>query len=337
MTNRRSVLPVVTIAVLSYNNRDIIDDCFKAIAKLAYPAVECLLIDDCSTDSTVKHVTKVYPWVTVIRKPVNSGIGTSRNLAIKHASGAYILFHDSDARLYPDYLHSSIELLEHNPDIAIVASKLLSLNDPALLDQAGGGYSKFGYGIDRGKGQSASLFNEQEDVFFAGGAAQLVRMSLFTAIGDYDATTGTFGCEDVDISWRARLAGFRVVYNPKSIGQHGFHTTVKKMPSSQVLFHSQKAHARMLIKNFGLLNLLTFLPLVFVFSTGDIVLFPEGRLAKTRAWLWNARHIKDTLLERKKIQRMRILKDKDIEPYFEHDMRNVALKKLRTFYGGRRS
>jgi GT2 family glycosyltransferase len=161
-------------------------------------------------------------------------------------------------------------------------------------------------------------------------------MGIFDVIGDYDATTGIYGCEDVDMSWRARLAGFRVVYNPNSVGAHGYHTTVKKLPSSTVLFNSQKAHIRMLIKNFGLLNLVTFLPIAFVVSLGDITFFPEARYAKLRAWTWNVKNLKGTLSERAKVQGIRRVKDSDIERYFSHDLTKIVLAKLKLFFGNAR-
>jgi GT2 family glycosyltransferase len=242
--------PKVTIVVITYNNKDIIDENLQSIQKLVYSNYDCILVDDCSTDGTCEYVKGKYPWVKIIKKRINSGVTISKNIGIQQSKSKYILFLDSDVELSEDYLNKCVELMEKNKNIVICGGKLLFKQEPDKINEAGGYLCTIGLAKDRGRGENSLMYNKTEEVFFIGGAAQCVRRDLFDQIGKLDITTSCYGTEDIDICWRARLAGYMVFYNHLAIGYHGYHQTIKKLKQDTVQFHQTKAHIRMLIKNY---------------------------------------------------------------------------------------
>lgn len=321
--------PLVTIIILTFNNRDIIGTCLDSIKKLHYKNYECFVIDDNSHDGTDIYVRKHYPFVTLVKKKESSGIAKSRNIGINYAKGKYILFLDSDVILKKAHLDEQVKLMERDINIAICGSKLLSIYNPKVLDQAGSNYYKIGIGKDQGLGENASSYNKKKDVFFVGGAAQFVRSNIFESIGNYDETTDSNGCEDADICWRARLFGYKVVYNPLAVGYHARSTTVKKIGSDYIMYHQKKSNIRMLIKNFGVINLFLFLPLAFFFSIVGIIIFNENRMSKVNAWVWNMKNLPITFNERKKVQKLRKVNDKEINKYFSKLDSKIFINKIK--------
>lgn len=321
--------PLVTIIILTFNNRDIIGTCLDSIKKLHYKNYECFVIDDNSHDGTDIYIRKHYPFVTLVKKKESSGIAKSRNIGINYAKGKYILFLDSDVILKKAHLDEQVKLMERDINIAICGSKLLSIYNPKVLDQAGSNYYKIGIGIDQGLGENASSYNKKKDVFFVGGAAQFVRSNIFKSIGNYDEATDPYGCDDVDICWRARLFGYKVVYNPLAVGYHARSTTVRKIGSDYIMYHQKKSHIRMLIKNFGVINLFLFLPLAFFFSIVGIIIFNENRMSKVKAWVWNMKNLPITFNERKKVQKLRKVNDKEINKYFSKLDSKVFINKIK--------
>lgn len=327
--SKKQKLPKTTIIVVVYNNKDIIDECLQGIQNLIYTNYDCILVDDCSTDGTVEHVAGKYPWVKIIKKRVNSGQAISKNIAIQQSKSKYILFLDSDVKLYKDFLNECVELMERDKNVAICGGKLLFKQKPDKINETGGYLLRIGIGRDRGIGENSLMYNKTEEVFFIGSAAHCIRKDLFDEIGKHDITTSCYGAEDVDICWRARLAGYKVFYNHRAIGYHGFHQTIKSFKPDIVLFHQTKANIRLLIRNYGLVNLIKYLPLAFLISMVDIILFNESRIAKIKAWGWNIVHLNNTLKERKKIQATRKIKDKEILKHMDKGIGKLVLKKLK--------
>ena len=322
--------PKVAIVVVTYNNKNIIDENLQSIRNLLYSNYDCILVDDCSNDGTCEYVKEKYPWVQIIHKKENTGQAISKNIGIQQSKSEYILFLDSDIRLCEDYLNECVKLMEENKNIVICGGKLLLRQEPDKINEAGGYLYTIGTAKDRGKGESSLMYNNTEEVFYIGSAAHCVRRDLFDTIGKYDITTSCYGTEDIDICWRARLAGYMVFYNHLAIGYHGYHQTIKKLKQDTVQFHQTKARIRMLIKNYGLANLIRYLPLAFLISMADIILFNESRIAKIKAWGWNIAYLNDTLKERKRIQSTRKVKDEEILKYMNKSMGKLVLKKIRS-------
>ena len=161
-------------------------------------------------------------------------------------------------------------------------------------------------------------------VFYADGAAFLIRKDVFKELGGFDPAFFMYA-EDIDLSWRARLYGYRIQPLPTAIVYHAFGATAgggiidaRAYVTSVIRrYFSERNTIRMLLKNYTLGALLAILPLYFLMNIGESLLFAlSGHLraaaAYGRAWVWNIMNIGSTLRERKIVQRRRTVSDAQI-------------------------
>lgn len=300
----------VDIIICTYNNKDIIGECLDHVQALHYENKKCIVIDDCSTDNTIKIIQQDYPWVRVITKEKNSGPSISRNIAISQSSSKYIMFLDSDVLVEPFFLNNLMERMKQRNDknISICGGKLLLNN--GRIDSTGGGIAKIGVGFDKNhKMPDEGGFYMGEEVMYVPTAAMLIKRNVFKSIGNFDETY-FYGHEDTDFCWRAKIAGFKIYYEPSAIAHHHKNKTVNTM-KKEVIYYGVRNRIRSLIKNHGTFNLIFYLPLYGLFSVSEIIIksFRKERLS---AWKWNISNLKDTLKQRKIIQMSRKIKDREL-------------------------
>ena len=306
----------IDVVIFTFNNKNIIDVCLKSIFNQSYKKFRCYIVDDHSSDGTPEYVEEKYMDVTVFKKKANTGIGESRNIGLALSNATYVAFLDSDVELNDEWLKESIKTMEEDPNVAIIASKLFFASRRDRVNSAGGTLNPFGIGIDIGKGEKDHFF-ERREVLFACGAAMLLRRKSIQKIGGFDDTS-FYGYEDTDVGWRANMCGQKVVFNPSSIAYHHTHSTVRYLPQA-LYFHGAKNPIRMLLKNYQTHNLILSLPVLMLILWFDILLHKNRRL-KIRGFFWNMTHLKRTLNERKRVQSLRIKKDKDLSNLF---IRNI--------------
>ncbi len=308
--------PKVTIIVVAYNNKNIIDKNLQSVQNLDYSNYACILVDDCSDDGTCEYVKEKYPWVLVIQKKENTGPSISRNMAIKASDSKYIAFLDSDVILDKQWLSECVWVMEQDKLIGICGSKLLNDYNPDILNEAGGILLKIGLGMDRGAGESSSKFDKKKRLFYVGSAAMVARREVLAIIDNFDESY-YFGYQDVDLCWRVNLIGYKVFYNPDAVAYHKYQTTIKKM-GCKITYHCLRNSIKTMIKNYEVINLVKYMPLAFLVSLRNIIMLKECRKAKIDAWIWNIKNIKETLAVRSYLQKTRTVRDKEIMKYLEN-------------------
>ena len=115
-------MPLVSIVTPAHNCRNTIENTYNSVLAQTFSDWEWIVVDDCSTDdsfSFIKEMTKDEKRISVLQTPKNSGTAVARNLGLKHASGRYITFLDSDDELDTNYLEYQLEFMkEHGPLIS---------------------------------------------------------------------------------------------------------------------------------------------------------------------------------------------------------------------------
>lgn len=306
-------IPSVSFVITTYNNREIISACIKSIKAQSFRDFEIIVVDDCSTDGTAEFIRKSFKGIKIISKPGQTGPSISRNLGIKATGSEFIAFLDSDVTLYKDWLSILIKELKADEGIGIIGGKLL-LGSGERINSAGGALTRTGIGYDLGAGEPASHHNVQREVMYICSAAMLARRKLVAELGGFDETY-FYGHEDTDLGWRVNLFGYRVIYNPDARANHQLSQTMKKM-SDRIYFNTTKNRLRSIIKNYNLGNALIYTLLNKIITTGMIIISPRGRVARLKGLFWSARHLGDTLKERKKIQVARKKTDKQLSMLF---------------------
>lgn len=310
----------IDVIVCSYNNKESLIACLESVKNNHYPNIKIIIVDDGSIDGTEEYLKEKNPEMLYLKNDVNKGPAYCRNLALTYCQGKYVVTLDDDVVLTPQWLRAMVGVLECNPDIGICASKLIFLGDSNKLNSAGGGANRFGQMYDIGIFQEARKYNAQRDVVFACSAAMVFRRRLYQKIGGFDPTY-FYGFEDADFGWRANIAGYRVRYIPEAVAYHQMSRSVNRWNEERRDFLRRRNSIRTVIKNYNLLNLGIFLPLIFLRSL--LRFFLDTFLKRKVQWvIWKAwadvcLDIPRIFKERSRVQRLRQKSDRQIMDLFD--------------------
>lgn len=318
-TKAKSHPPLVSIVIVSYNGLKFLGQCLRSVFETRYPNFEAILIDNASNDGSISYVRELFkkePRLTIIENDKNLGFAGGNNMGIKFANGKYVIFLNQDTKVDPDWIDKLVEVMESDEQIGICQSKLLSLINHKLFDSAGDIVDYYGVSIRRGgdvheedKGQ----YDKLEEIFSARGAAMIIRKELIRKIGGFSSE---LLISDVDFCWRARLAGYKIFFVPKSIV---YHVGEASTSSSFKVYHTTKNLIATLIRNYDFRNLIRYAPFT-VAITFCAVLYELGRknpklaLCRFKGVLWIVKHFRQLWTARLNIQRcVRLVNDSTIK------------------------
>lgn len=210
--------PLVSIIIPVYNKWEYTYFCLLALKENTKDInYEVIVIDDCSTDFTKEMLSKI-KGIKVIRNSSNQGFLRNCNKGADVAKGKYLLFLNNDTIPLKNWLKYLIEIAEKDPKVGAVGAKLIFPS--GALQEAGGivWNHPVHFGWNYGKGHSPDWyeFNYVKEVDYCSGACLLVRRDLFFAVGKFDERYSPAYCEDTDLCFKIRKAGYKVVYQPKS-------------------------------------------------------------------------------------------------------------------------
>jgi GT2 family glycosyltransferase len=152
--------------------------------------------------------------------PTNVGVSAALNVAVRAAESEYVALLNNDIELDPRWLAELVQALDHHPEAATAAGKLLSYHERSRIDGAGDIFTRAATAWGRGSGQlDRGQFDRPEEVFAPTAGAGLYRVSALADVGPFDESFFAY-YEDVDWGLRAQLAGYRSRYVPSAIGYH---------------------------------------------------------------------------------------------------------------------
>ena len=225
LSTRHSAL--FSIVIPNWNGLRFLPVCLDALQRQTYPAasIEVIIVDNASTDGSQEAIRRDYPWVKLIDLPENRGFTGSCNAGIQAAQGAYVALLNNDTEVDPNWVSSVVDAFNGHPEVGSVASKMLLFDQRDRIHTAGDYFTREGRAGNRGVWQAdGDLFNHEEYVFSACGGSSAYRKSLLDQIGLLD-NDFFFSLEDVDLGWRAQLAGWRCLYTPAAIVYHHLSAT----------------------------------------------------------------------------------------------------------------
>jgi GT2 family glycosyltransferase len=213
-------LPLVSIVIPNWNGIAHLPTCLDALRVQTYPRIEVIVADNASTDGSQALITQHYPEVCLIALPANRGFTGACNAGIDVAKGAAVVLLNNDTEATPTWLEEIIAAFERHPEAGMVASKMLLFDQRDTLHTAGDFYRVNGLPGNRGVWQKDDgSFDAEEYVFSACGGTSAYRRAMLEQIGTLDDDF-FFSCEDVDLGWRAQLAGWKAVYAPRAVVYH---------------------------------------------------------------------------------------------------------------------
>lgn len=232
---------MVSIVVLNYNGEKLLKTCLDSILELSWEDKEVIFIDNASTDGSVEFVLKHYAAsgaVRVIANKENSGYAGGANQAVNVSRGDFVIILNPDIVFEPDYLDILMRRLKDDSKIGAIIGKLRKYDfqrgeKTDLIDSAGLLMFRSRRCVDRGQGEEdRGQYDFAEEVFGVTGACPLYRREALKNCkiggigGEYFDNNFFMYKEDVDISWRMRLFGWKCFYEPKALTYHGRGTGV---------------------------------------------------------------------------------------------------------------
>lgn len=314
--------PLVSIVVINYNGRNLLEQFLFSVANVNYPNYEVIVVDNASTDDSVEFLKNSYPQFKIIQADKNHGTAEGSNISAKYANGEYIFFISNDMELDKDILNYMIERMKNDPKIGICTCKMRRITEEGeklnIIDSVGGDLDIFGFPSARGiNAIDEGQYDYFTEVFFSFGGAMLIRKKVFEEAGGYDPAFFTLA-DDIDLSWRVRLLGYKVVVEPKAFLYHRVSATLGTgFGRSFKRFISEKNTLRMLLKNYSLFSLLLILPWYFLLLLGEIsffIMLRKSSLASSgiKAIIWNIKRFPSILEKRGETQKTRIVNEKAI-------------------------
>jgi GT2 family glycosyltransferase len=220
--------PKIATVILNWNGAKLLQQFLPSVTEFSKgDSTEIIIADNGSSDDSLSLLSKEFPEVKILDLRQNFGFARGYNEALKQIEADYFVILNSDVEVTAGWLESPIRLMESDKNIAAVQPKILSYQNRTHFEYAGaaGGFiDRFGYPFCRGR-----IFDEVEtdngqydnviDVFWATGACIFVRSDLFLEVGGFDADFWAH-MEEIDLCWRFKNRGFRIVYTPESTVYH---------------------------------------------------------------------------------------------------------------------
>jgi GT2 family glycosyltransferase len=212
--------PLLSIIIPHYNGAYHLPCCFNALRSQTYPHLEIILADNGSTDESLTLTRRDFPDVKIIELGQNLGFAGAVNRGIEQAKGEIIVPLNNDTEVAPGWAQALVDTLLAYPDAGIIASKMLLFDRRDTLHSAGDGFGPDGIPINRGVWQKDRGQFDQDTYIFGGcGGAVAYRREMLDDIGPFDEDLFMY-LEDVDLNWRAQLAGYRAVFAPNAVVYH---------------------------------------------------------------------------------------------------------------------
>ena len=221
----------VAVVVPNWNGEAFLGECLGSLAAQTAPH-RAIVVDNGSVDGSVELVRRDHPQVELVLLERNQGFagGVNRGIEAALAGGAELVaLLNNDAVADERWLQHLVEAARADPEAGIVGAKLLSW-DRRHLDSTGDCWSVWGLGYPRGRGEvDHGQYDDDVDLLAASGGASLYRAEMLRAVGLFDEDFFAY-FEDVDLSFRAQLAGWRVVFAPSARVYHRIGGTSERLP-----------------------------------------------------------------------------------------------------------
>ena len=193
----------------------------------SYGNYSIIIADNASDDDSVEFVKENYPHLAILKSTINNGFAGGYNQALKQVVAEYFVLLNTDIQVEPGWIEPVIDLMESDKLIAACQPKILSFADKTMFEYAGacGGWlDSFGYPFSRGRvfdvcEKDNGQYNEEQQVFWATGAALFVRAEAFKKMNGFDEYFFAHQ-EEIDLCWRLQLAGYKIYVQPKSVVYH---------------------------------------------------------------------------------------------------------------------
>lgn len=207
----------ITIIIPNYNGLQFMEPCLEALKRQDCQDFDVLVVDNGSSDGSAEWLKA--QEIPSLLLPRNTGFSGAVNAGIRESSTPYVILLNNDTKAEPSYVGQLLKAIGSSPRIFSVSPKMVQMQDPAVIDDAGDMYSVMGWAYQRGVGQEAARYDKPCHVFSACAGAAIYRRDIFEEIGYFDEQHFAY-LEDIDVGYRAKIAGYYNRYCPEAVVAH---------------------------------------------------------------------------------------------------------------------
>jgi GT2 family glycosyltransferase len=245
----------VAIAILNWNGKSLLEKFLPDVLKNIPAYADVYVIDNASSDDSVKYIYSNFSSVKIIQNAKNFGFAKGYNVGLKNINADYFVLLNSDVQVTRNWIEPVIALMESDTEIAACQPKLLNYKERDEFEYAGGGggyIDKWGYPFCRGRifnsfEKDSGQYNDSREIFWASGACLFIRSTVYNEAGGLDEDFFAH-MEEIDLCWRIRNLGYKIMYCPDAVVYHVGAGTLAKM-NSQKTFYNFRNNLLMLCKN----------------------------------------------------------------------------------------
>ena len=213
--------------VIPHFNANTLESCLTSIFDNSDLAVRVIVVDDGPDAPSIQRARKLFPLIEVLRNEANLGFSASCNRGLETADTKFVVLLNDDTRVTKGWLAPMVEAVERDPLVAVCQPKLLSARIQDTFDDGGGGggyMDKLGYPFCRGRllfhqEKDEGQYDRQAELFWACGSAMFIRREVLLHVGYFDLDY-FMHMEEIDLCWRIRDAGYRIIAVPGSTVYH---------------------------------------------------------------------------------------------------------------------
>ena len=313
-------IPLVSIILVTWNSAQHLPRCLESLTRQSFNDFEVVIIDNGSSDDALEKLEETYPTLKFSVKKLgeNQGFAVANNLGAQLARGKWLALLNTDAFPEPAWLAQLLKAADDQPEFSFFASRQLQANDPTLLDGIGDVYHISGLAWRAGYNQPANQAGfTQKEVFSTCAAAALYLREKFIEAGGFDTDYFSY-FEDVDLSFRLRLAGGRCLYVPTAVVYHlGSASTGKTSDFSIYYGHRNLEWTYFKDMPFALFWL--YLPLHIAMSV-LLFLIKDQKSVMFKAKMAAIRGLPAILNKRKQVQKLRRVGIEKIDQAMNHEL-----------------
>ncbi len=273
----------LSIVIPNWNGARFLPPCLDSLRAQTYTDLEVIIVDNASSDESATLIRDNYPEVRLTVLPENRGFTGACNAGIEAAQGEFVALLNNDTEVDPGWAQAVVDAFAAHPEVGSIASKMLLYDRRDHIHTTGDYFTLDGRAGNRGVWQrDEGQYDDATEVFSACGGSAVYRRTMLDEIGLLD-NDFFFSGEDVDLGWRAQLAGWQCRYVPGAVVYHHLSATGGGVTAS---YYDGRNLIFILAKNY---------PAALWRKYGGLVLRAQGRLAWEALQAWRGKEARARL------------------------------------------
>ncbi len=262
----------VTVIIPNWNGIRFLKKCLKSLRMQTFDDFDTIVIDNGSQDGSAEYIRRSFPEVTVKRFVRNTGFCHAVNTGIRISRTPYVILLNNDVICDPAFVEELVKGMKKYPKAFSCQAKMLSMDNPSLVDDAGDYYCALGWSFADGKGKSEAMYRKETKIFSSCAGAAIYRREYLEKTGLLDEAHFAY-LEDLDIGYRARRAGYENYLIPSAKVLHAGSASTGSRYNAFKTAHTVRNNIYLIYKNMRPWQIALNFPLLLAGSAVKLVFF----------------------------------------------------------------